>query len=236
MYFLLFSEFLGHQWVWFVCMLPSCHGKPPGSNHSGEAQMLCCFFPLCAMLLEKTSITGSRPKAFWSESCCCFNDCPYLGLFISSFYPSNNKCKLHVSFKSTYLLLSGRAICSNAPGANSHFLHFIYWTNLLPCHLFEDSPRGHFNSSKRSVLMCIWAGLKWKNPWVFTGRLFLRVISDTYRLWVWHLTKHTCSRKVNKAYYKHVLVSKHGLPAIRKVRQLSQSVKWKGPFMLQFSD
>lgn len=89
------------------------------------------FLSPCPILLAEASITEDPSQRLWSESCCYLNVYPHSVLSINSSHFSSNKCKLHVSFKSTSPLLSVKNICSDVPGANSHFLHLTYWAKLL---------------------------------------------------------------------------------------------------------
>lgn len=191
---LFFSEFSRS----LLTMLPK--RQATSSKCCRKAQMLCCFFGIslspCPMLLEKASITQDPGQRLWSESCCCSNVCPYSGLFINSSHPSNNTWKLHVSFKSTYPLLSGKAICSHAPGANSHFLHLIHWANPLPCRLLPDPPRCHFPLS---------GGLSWCVLGLAQNERIQALSFSRYGIivycfmrasvWVWQLAKHSCFKK-----------------------------------------
>lgn len=151
MHTLLSSEFSRSSPTMLCLYVPSCHSPRPPDSKCG-IKLRCWAVPLeilspCPMLLEKASIASDPGQRLWSESRSCFHVYPCSRIFINCSHLSNNKCKLHVSFTSTYSLLSGKAICSHAPGANSHFLHLTYWANLPPCHLLPDAPRCHFTSS-----------------------------------------------------------------------------------------
>lgn len=167
MHTLLSSEFSRSSLTMLCLYVPSCHSpRPPNSKRCIKLRCCAVSWEILSpgpMLLEKASIAPDPGQRLWSESRCCFHVYPYSRIFINCSHLSNNKYKLHVSFTSTYPLLSGKAICSHAPGANSHFLHLTYWANLLPCHLLPDAPRCHFTSSGGLNGCVFQAGPQWKN-------------------------------------------------------------------------